>query len=394
MKYLVAALFAGLSLQPCPGQTLSQDAEGQSSILYYGGAVGFDVGKPAISFSYSNLGKSYAKEKQGRPVFIYGVNAFGGNTNNVADLFKGGDFQAQSGFSAIAGMRIRMDKIPVSHATLEADKKQLQKERDSISKEITALGATPSPGAEGEIKRREARLEEIKTSIHEINARLEKTQGILVRRVLLLYGRAGRSAAAFKRALPNPDPGGFSVVFEDEKFNGKNFSAGVNYETGRFLFGFETSHEYTDNLDMLSSNTYTLTTTETVGNQTLVSTREITAYAGTYATYQRVSYNADVIVFSAIDSENKEYIAWNLYLRGKVSRDRNVIPTYKDLGAGAYFFNKENKFLGGLYLEAPDVSQDLEAVKEDPQYRKLQNRLSFGIVARFNFASIIGPEFK
>ena len=376
-KILIALSFFGYT---AGAQTLSQDAEGKSTLVYYGGNIGFDLSKTRLSFTYSNL------STQKKNSFLWGVNAYGSNNSSLATIISGGELEPESGLDGLFGYRMRIDKVNNIVKRIDNKLQQLDQEMEKIMNKMSGLKeGTPAYKAE------EAKLRVKQEKVAKLEAYKYKNQNDLIRRQLVFYARLGGSSKAFKLAKPNPSSG-FGTIFEDEKFAGRTFSLGTNYETGPWLFGLQWSQDFSNNLTDLSTKTYTLTTAETVGNQTLVTKKDISAYSATsYKEYTQNNINFDAILFTRLEEQN--FVAWNFYVRHKMTTNAAIVPTYTNLGLGGYFFNKENKFLGGIYVELPDVSQSLEKTKPEPEIRKIQDRLVFGIVARFNFSSIIGPNF-
>lgn len=374
-------------------QTLAQDAEGKSSILYQGGSIGIDITKANLTFAYTNLGLAPTSDVSRKSKFIWGVNASGKNNDGITNLFEKGYFQPEASLGGFVGLKYRFDSKPPSIESLEKEKEPLINEKIQINNQIEELLGKTDDTSKNKLIELRKKQKELDEKIQAINDRREEVNKTRVRKLGLLYLKGGRSATSFKLAEDNTDPEAFSKKFNTKNFYGGYLGLGINYERGRWLFGSSLDYEFTNNTELLTKQTYTVTTTETVGNQTLESKKEITAFSEDYHSYKRVNLNADVILFSSIDDEERNYIAWNFYLRHKMSQSKNVMPTYTNLGLGAYFFNKSNKFLGGIYVEAPDAFEKKEAMKSDPNFRAIQNRLSFGVVARFNFASLIGPNY-
>lgn len=378
-KILIIILI--LSSLHANAQTLNQDAEGKSTLLYYGGAVGFDLSKTRLAFTYSNLTDGEKKCN-----FLWGVNAYGTNNSSVANIVSGGEIQPESGLSGIVGYQKRFDKIPAEIANAEQQKDLLTVEREALWDE-----ESKEPPSSTRYAAIQQRLAEIDLEWNRLNDIIDRKQSGLKRKLFTVYAKLGGSSKAFKLAKPNPSTG-FTTIFEDEKFKGENYGVGANLEFGRWLFGLQWSHEYANNLTELTTKTYTLTTTETVGNQTLVTKKDISAYTSSnYKEFTQDHINFDAIIFSKLQESN--FVAWNFYVRHKITADKIIVPTYTNLGLGGYFFNRQNKFLGGIYVELPDASQSLEKTKPEPEIRKIEDRLVFGVVARFNFSSIIGPNF-
>lgn len=394
-KQIILITLSVLTVNCLKAQTLNQDADGNSTIIYQGSNVSFDLTKTNLSFSYTNLGLLSTKadvSKKFRPV--WGVNINGKNSDGIADLFKRGDFQPEAGLGGFIGIKYRFDEKPQTLSNLEQQKEPLVIEKIQVNNKLEELKAKTDQSSKEEIEQLTKRKKELEKKIQDIQDKREEINKTRTRKLALFYLRGGRNATSFKLAKDNPDTTGFTKTFENKNFEGGFLGVGINYEYGRWLLGLGIDYEYTNNFDDLNKSTYTLTTKEIKGNQTLESHKEITAFSGNFQTYQRTNLNMDFIMFSKLDEDNRNYIAWNLYIRHKISHTTSITPTYTNIGAGAYFFNKSNKFLGGVYIEAPDFFQDVERTKDAPNFREIQNRLTFGVVAKFNFGSVVGPSFN
>ena len=99
-------------------QTLAQDAEGKSSVLYQGGSIGIDITKANITFAYTNLGLAPASDVSLKSKFIWGVNASGKNNDGVTNLFEKGYFQPEASLGGFVGLKYRFDSKPPSIESL------------------------------------------------------------------------------------------------------------------------------------------------------------------------------------------------------------------------------------------------------------------------------------
>lgn len=384
-KIIIALIFIAASISS-NAQILNQDAEGKSSINYQGGNIGIDITQTRLSFTYNNLGYSPSKKLYNDSRYIWGVSAQGENKESIANLFSRGEIIPQTQLSGMFGWRWRKEDVsPTTKSELE-EKYELRKD---IINDILDLNIKLSNETD-EVKKLVIRdnLKKLEEEQFIIQNNISQLNSLKRRQVVMPYVRAGRSAIAFKHAVTiSNNAEGVSTKFESEKFKGNFVGIGLNLETGSFLFGGYIENEHVNNFSHLSKATYTITTTEVVENQTIEAEEKITAYKGNYDTYNRVNYYIDCIYFQSLPEMN--YLAWNVYYRYRQNNNAQATPSYSDIGLGAYFFNQGNKFLGGVYIEAPDLNQDLERSKENPDLRDLHNRLTFGIVARFNFSSIL-----
>lgn len=376
-----------------PAQTLNQDSGGNSSVLYHGGSIGFDIAKTNITFSYTNLGLSPEADISAKVKSVWGLNAHGRNQEGLAGIFRQGDLQPEAGFGGFLGIKYRFDGKPGDLTELQNRLALLREARASVRKQMEALAEKDDPESIGQLEKLRMCHMDLNRQMQEINDAREKINEQRVRKLGLVYLRGGMNASAFRLAVENQDPASFTKAFRYQDFNGGYLGTGINYESGRWLFGLAIDYEFTNNLELLASQSFSLTTTEVIANRTLESKREFTAWTGNYATYSRAGYSLDIIRFSLINEQEENYIALNLYLRHKFAGSGDIMPSVTDIGTGAWFFNMSNKFLGGIYLEVPDLFRSVDGFRTEPDSRILQNRLSFGLVGRFNFASVFRPGF-
>ena len=99
--------------------------------------------------------------------------------------------------------------------------------------------------------------------------------------------------------------------------------------------------------------------------------------------------NVDLIIDFKLKGDTSRILV-NPYLRASLfSRDTAYIKNYTNLGLGLYFLGRKRKFIGGLYVELPDINNNAEKAKPEdeihiqPPFKKL----SFGIVTKFNISS-------
>lgn len=184
-----------------------------------------------------------------------------------------------------------------------------------------------------------------------------------------------------------------SKTFQDTLFRGGSFGIGGNFQIANYWIGVTYSYIDGDNFSFLKSKEYTLRTSDTSANQSLIGEKKITAYSGKYSKVESNQLNIDIIGDYKLPDTSR--LLANLYLRSLIkSRDTSYIRNYTNIGAGLYFVNKSGKFLGGLYVELPDINNNAEKAKAEneinirPPFRKL----SFGIVTKFTFSSILNSN--
>jgi len=386
------ALFVG-GLNFASAQTLSQDADGKSTIVYQGANISLDLTKANLTFDFTNLGSlTKTLDRTWKPKLAWGINAYGKNEEGTSFLFNRGELQASAGLGGFLGLRFRIDPASGKERILNRDIYSLVKNADRNRLIINSL-KNKKPMDTLQINALTKEIESLESEFLQKQDALKALEEGIPRQILLFYVKGGRNATSFKLEEVNPIGVPISKTFTTTDFYGGNLAVGANYEVGRWLLGLEVNREFTNNFETLNKSTYILKNTEVSGVNTLESQKEFVAYSGSYKRYKRIDLNFDAIVFSSFGGKEKEYIAWNLYVRHKISESKLIMPTYTNVGLGAYFFNKSNKFLGGFYVEAPDTFESAESKKNEPNYKRLHDRLTFGLVARFSFSAIVGPSF-
>ncbi len=428
-------------------QYLTQSAEGKSSIPLplNGLGVSIDIGKSEVALGLNN----YSRVLKDSAKFLLGLNLSAKNTEGLANLFSSGDIVPQGDFLGFAGFsvsnnnqllsnyknsdfyRFRM-KTEEAQANLFKDLKQktvqaiteaslfIKKsaERRKTVKEMTdkvnsileiislRLYIKEYKKDDSLLKRFKEDLEKrfLKADMYytdEFNkTRTEETsptapdfKGFMrtqfpVRLTTFLQG--GINARGFTRFLKLSTPD-FSKSFQDTLYRGGIFGIGFNLQVRNYWLGITYSYLKGDNFANLKSKTYTLRTTDTAANQTLLREKQITAYSGKYSRVVTNQLNIDLVGEFNLSDTSK--LLANLYLRGSLhSRDTSYLKNYTNIGAGLYFINKKGKFLGGLYVELPDINNNFEKAKpeEEINIRPPLRKLSIGIVTKFNLSSIFG----
>jgi hypothetical protein len=179
--------------------------------------------------------------------------------------------------------------------------------------------------------------------------------------------------------------------FTDTLYKGGNIGVGFNLQAGSFWLGVTYNYVNGDNFINLSGKEYTLKTTDTSANQTLIREKKQTAYSGKYSKVETNELNIDLVKEFRMNDSSR--IITNFYTRSSLySRDTSFLKNYTNIGVGFYFLGKKSKFLGGLYVELPDINNNIEKAKSDIErnIRPPLRKLTFGIVTKISLSSILG----
>ena len=223
------------------------------------------------------------------------------------------------------------------------------------------------------------------------NAKVEFNKGRKGYYKFTTYLFGGINAMDFKR-FDKIDSTNLENSFVDEYFRGGNFGIGFNFEYWRFRFGLTYAYTKTSNFSALSATEYTLQSSTVINNQTLQTKDAVTAYGGgRYGEVEKNDLNIDIIYNCRLDKDGENHILINPYLRASMfSRDTSLLINKANLGIGGYFFKESGKFLGGLYIELPDINNNIEKKKpvDKQNFRPPLKRLSFGIVTKFSLKAL------
>ena len=102
------------------------------------------------------------------------------------------------------------------------------------------------------------------------------------------------------------------------------------------------------------------------------------------------STESDVAVHINEDGIIEEtFLIVNTYLRSVSSNKQALYASHSDIGVSTLFFKKDGNFMGGIYLELPDLDQNNERMKANPEYEDWYNRMAFGIYTKFSFDPLL-----
>lgn len=178
--------------------------------------------------------------------------------------------------------------------------------------------------------------------------------------------------------------------FKDTLYRGGFFGIGINVQFGRHWFGGAFNWQSGDNFAQLTSKEYTLKTIDTAGNASLISEKKITAVSGNYGDVSYKVLNLDYVYVIPISDTSRILI--NPYLRAQLgSNNKDLFKNITTPGLAIHFLGNKGKFLGGLYVELPDINNNIEKAKPpaEQNIRSPYKKLSFGILARLSLGSLL-----
>ncbi len=410
-------------------QSLTQSAEGKSTVILKGSAISIDIGKTELNLGLNNLLYSIGAKSK----FIYGGNIRAKNEEGIGNLFSEGYLVPAGSINGFLGYSKSNGNPPGKLQKLENELniyiyefKEKFKEviKASIYENIkddtliiyrdTLLILLNEDGMNSRldkyiekekyknnegVKRVKCDIDNLKKEYNIYSDYKQKQIDSITEEYLkniyhqfIIFGFGGIDAINFKH-FTHFDTVKLSNSFDNVYFRGGNVGLGINLQYGLFQFGSTYSYKKTNNFKLLTNKEYTLKQTRTNGIQTLIDEKKISSYIGDYGEVEINELNFDFIFNLRLDEKATNHILINPYLRAQLfSRNENLLPNKVDLGCGFYFFQQNGSFLGGVYVELPDLNNNYEKAKpiDEQNFREPLKRISFGIVGKYSFNSLIG----
>ena len=420
------------------GQNI-QTGEGSSSIILQTANIGFDIKEASISFKINNFSQAKLTKKEKSKQWVYGVNVVGKNQEGFSSIFSGSSIVPSSSISSLFGYSysnsydvakfIRIDEKLAQEKNSLLDyldnnfikliNKELKKiDDDKIKAYLKNIITTELGSLTNKYNKLEKALEkELRNMDPSIAIEAQKLYNLLMglqqwQRIkeidktnetnevgkintskywkFTFYGHYGLQSQKFN-IFKGWNPTNIADSFTEETFRGSNGGFGANLLLkSKLIFGFKYTYEETNNLNTLSTTDYKITTTNSDGTSTGSTQISKTAYPDTYNTAYVNNYDFDVIYFFNLGK--KSILIGDLYTRiNKSTNQQNLVST-TDLGVSCSFFKEKGKFIGGFYIEVPDINQNIEKRKpiSDQNLKKWHRRFSFGLYANYNLSSLIG----
>jgi hypothetical protein len=436
MKYIYILAFGLFTFGYLDGQVLNQDAEGNSSIVYSGGTLGFDVGKTELSLTYNNLYSPLIKFKKTK--LLWGIGAKGKTENGIAELFNGGNFLPSVEANGVLGLAWNLTSKGKNGTIVwyqyEIKRDQLYEEIDKTIEDYTLYISVKAALLDSSIlkdsvlllqgnsndlitfidkkisksttsKKDKEALDDIKSrttwyvkTTDAQDVKLNKlfeadTDSFNGKRFVrhLLYFSPSITGTGFDYFKDSS--GTFLNYFGKKTSINWSFNIGYNHQNGRVLFGAAVGLESLSNLSELKTKDYSISSSQkdSTTNEILSTTTKKTAYTlNDYYTYMRINVLIDFAYFMPVEDGNSGSIIWNGYGRLFVPITETIkAQPSMNFGVGAYWLDKTGKFTGGIYCQVNDIWNSRNQVTTpDPWYEKL----SFGLITRFNFGAL--PSYK
>ena len=393
-KIIILYLIAAFAVTKTAGQSVSESKDNTNSILLNGSAITLKITDPSLKLDFQR--KNLFKNDRNNG-YIFGISAEGRNDNGIANIFDGGNLVPSGKLAGLLGLNFSNNVVESSQqirAELKFKEKHirdrikdlilLKEQMEKDGKDVTSIKTTINDITDKEL------IPVLNEEVKEASIATEKSFSKVS---VFLFG--GISAKSFKHFI-GYDTTNVLKSFKNENFRGGFVSFGINYQYRNLQFGVLAGYKVDDNQSLLSEKVYNYEKVTTTGNQTITEKKEIKAFAGDYSKASYVSLNIDFIANLSLDhvtiEQPRNYMLLNPYLHSKIgSSNKDLIPNTTDIGIGLYVFNSKSKILGGFYIELPDISNNIEKNKTitDQNIRPALQKLSFGIVTRFNLQSFM-----
>lgn len=442
MKKLIILLFISINL--CADAQvggLTQSADGKSTIPLNGSALSLDLQKTSLSFTLNNISQVRSFKKS---IFSWGFDVTVKGEEGLGNLFSTGDLvpsgQANlfigltfSNYAKLASSPIARRKNALVHRNFNwanrAETSFVRRFKEEVDRLVPTVAAGDQPtltalksqlgtslqkmnfystitvpataGAlHNAMKELKEFAEQANKDFNEENQQQLKgianvknyydRQGLAQRFSILPFG--GINAMSFKHFLKY-DSVNLNKSSETVSDRGGKLGLILNYQAGDNWFGLSYAYSATNNFENLQKFDYTVRKTINLPPNQLIEEKTFSSYKGNYGKVECNELNLDYIHHFFLTKDKNNHLLVNPYLRSVLySRDTSLLSNKINLGVGFYFFGKASKFIGGFYIECPDVNNNAEKKKPVDQQNLLSpwKRMSFGVVAKFSFSSLIG----
>lgn len=431
-------IYCNLSL----AQFISEDASGESSIVYPGGGIKINITDGEIA---ANLFHQF-KNKQS---FI-GVDVNGQNNDNIARIFDSG-YVSSGNANLVGGITLNSlsndlkgtyedlkDPLDIVNKKYRTEYfKEIKKKFDLIknigsetndyilNKIIEEIIDNNVPRGDTvkiinlieefkSTKTTDKNAIKVKEKIKEFetvfkskysNLNKERDSLTIAKKLARIELETSTNSSVFYRPYfsfgfeglefdqYNPSETVFENRFPSIKNVGITGKLGLNIEYKSFLVGFNYAYKQTSNFGIFSPQEFTIVATQNqisdIGTTELRTTQSKVAYSGTFKEVDVNSFNIDAIKFIDLNNNN-DYINIHAYYRSNNSTDTEILPDTSNFGMGLYFFKKNTgKFLGGFYAEIPDINNNTSQFLNLLNLDGVIDKIRLGIVAKYNFNSIV-----
>lgn len=368
-------------------QVVTQSADGKGSLILplNGVSLGFDIGKTEIAVGANNY--SNALDKNNKKAFhnwFLGGNLSVKNNSGIGNFFQSGDIIPAGSFLGFLGFNMNNNESILNdwkYSPLNNKKAEEQEQRQKLAEEYKsgvlkdvesaaaviedqklkdnteadlkgainkskdgfALNVTIATIISNKDKRPENFVQAFRHLIElRQKAYIESLSKIDATKAINEAFEEFMKIRSVKRFTPfifgGIDASNFSMYtglnttsltksFIDTLSRGGQFGIGINGQIGSWWLGVTYAYVDGDNFSNLSSKDYTLRTTETSNNQSLISEKKITGYSGKYSKVENNQLNIDLLKEFKLGDTSR--LIANFYYRGSLfSRDTTYLKIF------------------------------------------------------------------
>lgn len=415
-------------------QAQEDDKSGTSnSFLYKNGAARYDITEKEISFGYNNLDKIYT-DKKGT---VWGLLLKGKNDNNNATIISKDNFSSQGKIDFFKGWYdvtedLARDKIneleEKERKLIENQDKNIKDYTDFVKPIIKELAIKDStelikilnkeniyfinridPSSFKDSANVKKLLDKLDSknrmiSVHKAyNESLTKVRNELNEfktskerdpyRMNMFFLRLSAYGQSFHH-YSSIDTSNYFNSFKSKSFTGYSIGAGYQFSIKNIDFTLSYNYLLANNLNNLSKKTFNIHEElfNTDSTQKLIKDKEYIAYSGDYKIFNFQQLSLDAVIYQPI--ETKMVAVINPYVIANFAYDDGMkTPNYFNFGIKMYLFKDEGSLIGGFYIEALDVTNQIEKQKDDPELEPLYKRLTIGLSVSYQLTDII-KNFK
>lgn len=444
-SFVIALLFITVTGESF-AQWLTQSAEGNGSFLFKGANVSLDLLKTDLSITLNNLHNPVKISNKDNHFLFFGGGMDAkakkglGNLFTNRDLVPAGELNLYLGFQfansynklyqveelrlsaqttkikiqQVADFVIKIngkidEKILSSHLTDSVVIKKIKKEwKEKLSKSypnaffeylktykpdnVSVANIIPDLLVSVETMMRENALDlEHITNLLTGN-REENIRNKLWRFSIFVIG--GADASSFNR-VEKLDSNNFANSFIKEDYYGNFVAVGMNFQISKLKIGATYAYRKTNNFGLLDNLYYKLNTAITANGQTLNQEKTVNAFTGAYGEVVINELNADIMYTLDLGDNSDAHALLNAYFRGQLfSRSKDLLPATYNVGIGTYFYTRKSRFLGGIYIELPDVNNYFKKNKSgnNQTLTPATQRLAFGLVGKYSLNALFSHQ--
>lgn len=450
MKYLAITIIVSFIFPRVFSQSLTQDAEGFSTIILPSSNFNLDLADKKANFNISTyIRKDQEQIKASESYWLIGGEVEAGVENDLALVFSDGDIASSAEANFLFGRKwfkendpkekpayirlqaereVILQKIQAAQTAYKSFLQEMLKSGEIDNQLLSYVTHYLSFSDEKELKKMDKKLDSIKRGIqngiikdrkiklesfnkikkqysaeHKNNLKENKKRADRINKFIeeeyrysfkKIFIRGGISGTSFKYDL-GQDSTTVDSRFEKRNFEGWNAELGYNVQyMDDHFFGFSYEIRRANNLSDLEEQEFTLTTIDTtITDGQFSSSTTVKAFSGEFDRFNRHSFNFDYVWITPIKNDKQKssnvFLALNPYLRHRIYDNSFKLKNNTVFGIALNAFNSQKqKIMGGISIQ----TNDLFGVHSDDDI-VLGERISIGLLAKFTFSGI-SPEKK